>query len=118
MRFRCPWCSEHGSAGTKVAVNLEPGDVGNLAVLVVCPNVQCRRPVMVTAHGTFEPYEPLETAIVVAVSVHPSPRAKYDEPGVPDNIARDFTEALNCQGAGFLYGAAVVGRRALRGGPA
>lgn len=50
----------------------------------------------------------------IAEAIYPSPQARYAPDGVPEEIAQDFEETLNCQGAGFMYGAAVVGRRALQ----
>jgi hypothetical protein len=46
--------------------------------------------------------------------IHPNPRESYAPDGVPEDIAADFEEALNCHAAGFRLGAATVGRRVLQ----
>jgi hypothetical protein len=38
----------------------------------------------------------------------------YSGAGVPEQIVRDFTEALRCEASDFLLGAALVGRRVLQ----
>jgi hypothetical protein len=64
----------------------------------------------------FVPVDPFSGAASepVADAIYPNPQARYAPEGVPEAIAQDFEEALNCQAAGFTYGAAVVGRRALQ----
>ena len=46
--------------------------------------------------------------------IHPGRRELYKPPGVPEDIAADLEEALNCYASGFRLGAAVVGRRVLQ----
>ncbi len=86
------------------------GANGEFAVLVVCQHTRCRQPSMVVGkqhdlghHITLDPE-----------AIYPNPQPEYAEPGVPKAIASDFQEALRCHAAGFLFGAAVVGRRVLQ----
>jgi hypothetical protein len=85
--------------------------------VAVCTNGRCRLPSVakVTHHPgrLFHTYKSEEIPHL-PVQIIPAARAVYAGNGVPEPVAKDLTEALGCEAAGFYVGAAVVGRRALQ----
>jgi hypothetical protein len=87
----------------------------------VCTSEHCGRPILVQIPmGQGWPWSHLDTSNPGADNCHgipevyPACRPEYAEEGVPEAIRRDFQEALQCQAAGFKFGAALVGRRVLQ----
>jgi hypothetical protein len=107
VRFQCPWCGENSNVAHQQAIQTPDS---RAAFLVICEGGNCRRPVMVTAQF----YSTTDGGRSVVDGLFPSQRMNYKPDGVPDDIAADFEEALNCQAAGFNLGAATVGRRTLQ----
>lgn len=112
VRYRCPWCGDSTNLPTAHAVALQKSKA---AMIVVCQTRGCHNPSLVVVEFTYaqslRTHERLE--VIEVKSIQPSRRVNYAPAGVPPEIAEDFQEALRCRAAGFLYGAAVVGRRAL-----
>lgn len=114
VRLRCPWCKENTSS---LAVALAPQPERMVYVAIaICQAVHCRQPSMVIGHfsgpdfgGSFKDADGFTVNYVF-----PNDRESYREPGVPEKVAKNFTEALNCYAANLPYGAAVVGRRTLQ----
>jgi hypothetical protein len=116
VRYRCPWCEEISNVNVAAthAVGLPQG---RAALLAVCQANHCRRPSMVTV--AIHDYDSLTGGMIEEVNIlpediHPNPRESYAPDGVPEDIAADFEEALNCRAAGFKLGSATVGRRTLQ----
>jgi len=103
VRYRCPWCSEisNGTAPSRAM-----GD-GTTALVLSCGNSNCRKASLATVNL-------LPGGGTIPLQIHPNPSVQYEPPGVPEDIAEDFEEALNSKLAGFRYGATVVARRALQ----
>lgn len=118
VNFDCPWCDARQAAGA-LLVTVRPDEEVWLAS--VCTSVPCGRPILVRiAMKGGLPWSHLYTdnpgseAFYDPPDVYPASRPDYAEDGVPEAIQRDFQEALQCQAAGFKFGAALVGRRALQ----
>jgi hypothetical protein len=113
VSFKCPWCETRSTDAARQVSTHPLNRERNIAVLVRCQSPgRCGFPALVIA-DRHQPYQFAATAWV-ARSLHPTPRAEYAEEGVPDNVARDFREALECLAAGHHFGAALVGRRVLQ----
>jgi hypothetical protein len=116
IRFRCPWCKENSSCMTHSLVHRgveskHSSVTHPFAMLVVCEGPRCRQPSMICGIYIGD----LRDAKHFNVdTVYPNDRTSYQQPGVPERIAKTFEEALNCQAANLPYGAAVVGRRTLQ----
>jgi len=119
VNFDCPWCDTHQVAGGRCIVS---GFDSDAWVVMICTSAACALPSLLRV-----PLEGNNGALWVNITqsdprllmhgeleIHPTARPNYDEDGVPDEIASDFEEALQCQAAGFQYGAALVGRRVLQ----
>jgi Domain of unknown function (DUF4145) len=115
--FDCPWCGRtQSSEGTQIVL------MSREAWYVVgCSSPPCGRPVFIriplSGHYPWEMVDVREPGTHQAFAgdpeVYPTARPQYRDPGVPEEMAGDFQEALRCQAAGFQYGAALVGRRVL-----
>lgn len=102
VRYRCPWCSNFSNVDAFGPVPMGAGRQ-HAAHVLVCQNPRCGLASLLLTNGVANPD-----------SIYPNPQATYEAPGVPEAIAEDFEEALGCQAAGFVLGAAVVGRRVLQ----
>jgi hypothetical protein len=111
--YVCPWCGRNQTSQSKRSV--EHGR--EMWMVVECSSGACKRPALVEVHLTGnEQWHAITSAggFTSKPVVHPTARPSYLEAGVPPEIRRDFEEALQCQAAGFKYGAALVGRRVLQ----
>ncbi|HZL19151.1 MAG TPA: DUF4145 domain-containing protein [Polyangia bacterium] len=114
VNFDCPWCDTH-QAGVGTFLVEHPAEAW--LVVIRCASALCDRPILLRVPFSIGlPWQMIDTTYAGCgdPEIYPAARPEYDEDGVPDEIACDFEEALQCQAAGFLFGAALVGRRVLQ----
>ena len=113
-RITCPWCHVLTSGPAHVLQNMFeviPAEEYENVFAYKCANTGCGRVSMLRfvleRNSLFANFD-------YEVATFPSPRSAYAPDGVPSQIAKDFREAQDSRASGFLYGAAVVGRRVLQ----
>ncbi len=111
LSYRCPWCLLPTSSEM-----VRLGERGSDSFhVILCGHAECARPALVRVQAKYgEPWNLVSGQHVHQIDVYPRALPDYSADGVPEKIARDFTEALRCQASGYLFGAALVGRRVLQ----
>src|ERR1700687_3914600 len=112
VSYLCPWCGLPTSSETR---ELFDNQGARSFHIVVCGHATCGKPAMILVlaeHGVSWLY--LASTHEFTLDIFPPALTKYFGEGVPANIARDFTEAIQSEASGFLLAAALVGRRVLQ----
>jgi hypothetical protein len=118
LSYTCPWCNTETSSRIE-AGSTRAGDEysSGLVMLGHCAHGGCGAPVLVvwTSQHGFHWFNALtREAEMFSLRIIPPALPTYKGAGVPQPIARDFTEALRSDASGFLLGASLVGRRVLQ----
>ncbi|MDB4959069.1 MAG: hypothetical protein JWO36_6638 [Myxococcales bacterium] len=109
-RIICPWCGIRTHASAQFYASTRKGDATHSSFVVGCGDCECISLVVAEHHASGGiPPKGDNPAFV-----YPVARSDYAPSGVPESMARDFREAFECRSAGYLLGAALVGRRVLQ----
>lgn len=109
VRLHCPWCETISEGNTQLYFHAKNRRL--MFVLAQCRALTCGRGSLVIADERVA-----QTGMEhSAEEVHPTAVVKYAPEGVPDELAKDFEEALGCAEHGHYLGAALVARRVLQG---
>jgi hypothetical protein len=112
VAYRCPWCGVPCVVAFNATLSLAGGDYG----LTTCSNPSCGQPALIRVpeKGLINGRHPREGSHVGGYVYPAAEPVSYRPEAVPPGISRDFQEGLRCQAAGYLIGAALVGRRVLQ----
>lgn len=112
-RVVCPWCRVLTGGPADLVHDRHQLGPSRFEFVVVykCGDPGCQRASLLVLESEKRD---LLANVDYSVTIIPPLRSTYAPEGVPDALAKDFREALDSRAAGYLYGAAVVGRRVLQ----
>lgn len=113
VELDCPWCGIRSSVES-VVFHYSSRDGGGryLYTVAVCPARDCDRASFLIITDPYKRF--FDYVEIYAAKVFPNAHADYAPEGVPEQIAMEFCEALECGWAGHDIAAALVGRRVLQ----
>src|SRR4051812_10826476 len=87
LRFECPWCTQWSTC--QIGQGYVQGGSSSWH-LAYCNNPQCKRCALVSVAGSFG----AATGSVANITLYPAPTPTYSQLAVPDQLQKEFTEAL------------------------